>query len=124
VVVVVSVALVKIIGSALEPTLVALDSPSTTLVSTVGAGGAIGTTVTAPPVTAAPLTTRPPQEEQAARRKAFIEQMKSMGLTEAQATCAADRVENSIGWADLGESIMDPGKPGQLQEHIVACVRE
>jgi hypothetical protein len=80
----------------------------------------------APPATLipqAPLSTRPPAEENAARRSAFLETMKSLGLTAAQAECAATKVEWTIGWSQLSESIMDPGKPGQLEDLMVGCVK-
>lgn len=81
---------------------------------------------TAPPATAAPpvpLVTRPPAEENAARRAAFLETMKSLGLTPKQAECAANRVELTIGWSELSETLLDPGKPGQLEQLMVACVK-
>jgi hypothetical protein len=81
---------------------------------------------TAPPATAiptAPLPTRPAAEENAARRATFLDTMKSLGLTPKQAECAAVRVEQTIGWSQLSESILDPGKPGQLNDLMVACVK-
>jgi hypothetical protein len=46
-----------------------------------------------------------------------------MGLNDKQANCAADKVESTIGWAQLSENLLDPGKPGQLQELLVGCVK-
>ena len=106
---------VRIVGSGSASADKVLDATATTALSNG----------TAPPATAppAPLNTRPPAEENAARRTAFIETMKSLGLTPKQAECAAGRVEATIGWSELSESIFDPGKPGQLEDLMVACVK-
>jgi hypothetical protein len=110
--VLVAVILVRIVGS---------DTASADKV-------AAPTQSTAPPATAAPaptapLATRPTAVENAAARAAFIETMKRTGLTPAQADCVANRVETEVGWDKLTESLMDPGKPGQLKDFMIACVK-
>jgi hypothetical protein len=81
---------------------------------------------TAPPVTTAataPLPTRPPAEEDAARRATFIESMKGMGLTPTQATCAADKVQATMGWTEISENLMQSGRAAELQAVLLDCVK-
>jgi hypothetical protein len=85
---------------------------------------------TAPPATAAPapsptapLANRPVAVDNAAARAAFIETMKRASLTAPQADCVANRVEAEVGWAHFSETLMDPGKPGQLKDFMIACVK-
>jgi hypothetical protein len=83
-------------------------------------------TGTAPPATpprTAPMITRAPAEENSARRAAFLDTMRKTGLTADQATCVADRVETTMGWGQLSETLMDPGKPGQLEGLMVECLK-
>jgi hypothetical protein len=85
-----------------------------------------GPPATAPPVSTrptAPGSTRSVAEQDAAHRDAFVETMKHMGLTPAQAACAADRVQTTMGWSQLSEGLMDPGRPGQLEQLMVACMK-
>jgi hypothetical protein len=78
---------------------------------------------TAPPPALAKPAPRNPEVENAGRREAFLVSMQRVGLNPEQSGCVADKVEVTIGWDKLGESLMDPGKPQQLQELIMACMR-
>jgi hypothetical protein len=95
----------------------AVETPVPAVAESPGTA-ATSTTPLPPPIT------RLPAEEEASHRQAFIDTMtRRMSLTQAQATCVADKVQITIGWAGLNESLMDPGKPGQLEQFMVACVK-
>jgi hypothetical protein len=112
--VLVAVILVRIVGS---------DTASADKVAAPTQSTAPPATAAPAPAPTAPLATRPTALENAAARAAFIETMKRTGLTPPQADCVANRVETEVGWNQLTESLMDPGKPGQLKDFMIACVK-
>ena len=83
---------------------------------TVPVGSVPAVTTTLPPPPLSP-------EEEKARRATFIETMKRIGLNQNQANCVADKVAVTIGWSKISMGLLDPGKPVQLEQLMVDCVK-